>query len=132
VGDHYAILDNSHRHGNAQQVNGFLLGQLWGTTPNADPQQTPSPIRLSVYPNPFEDSVLFQYTLPKASPVGLEVYNLRGQKLITLIPEQDMTSSGVISWDGRDSQGRLCAAGIYLLRLNSGGESSTIKLLRLK
>ena len=132
VGDHYAILDNSHRHGNAQQVNGFLLGQLWGTTHNADPQQTPSPIRLSVYPNPFEDSVLFQYTLPKASPVGLEVYNLRGQKLITLIPEQDMASSGVISWDGRDSQGRHCAAGIYLLRLNSGGESSTIKLLRLK
>jgi len=130
--DHYAILDNSHRHGNAQQVNGFLLGQLWGNTPNHDPQLPAAQIHLSAFPNPFSDSAAIRYELPKATPFSLDIYNLRGQKLISLASEQSPASSGLLNWDGRDAKGTQCAAGIYLLRLNSGGMTSTIKLLRLK
>jgi hypothetical protein len=75
VGDHYAILDNSHRHGNARSQC-FLLGNGGHDPQCRSPADSP-PDPLIVYPNPFK-TCLFQYTLPKLHP-GLEVYNLRGK-----------------------------------------------------
>lgn len=130
--DHYTILDNSHRHGNAQHVSGLLKGQFWGNTSSDDPVQPPHQLRLAAHPNPFTDITTITYSLPRSSPLRLDIYNLRGQRLTSLKPDQDFTQSGSLTWDGRDADGTHCAAGIYLLRLQDGRHSRTVKLLRLR
>jgi len=84
------------------------------------------------YPNPFNPSTKISYELPKRMSVRLEIYNLLGQKIKTLV---DVTrSAGTYSeiWNGTDSDGRQVVSGLYLYRLFAGDLSVSKKMLLLK
>lgn len=99
---------------------------------NDDPQTPETALTLAPpSPNPFRESCRISYSAKGAGPVRLEILNARGQKL--LVSERDKTASGLgeLIWDGRDSKGIRCPAGIYLLRLRQGSDIRTRKLLLL-
>ncbi len=64
------------------------------------------------YPNPFNPSTVINYQLPINSFVELSIYNLLGQKIVTLVSEQQPAGIHRLNWDARG-----LASGVYLYRL---------------
>jgi flagellar hook assembly protein FlgD len=77
---------------------------------------------LSTYPNPFAGQVNIRYNLEKASGVKLQVYNLRGQLLKTIISDRQSKGEQLAVWEGTDDAGRQLASGIYFLRTSIDGK----------
>ena len=84
------------------------------------------------FPNPFNPSTTIRYQLPSAAPVRLELYDVLGQKVRTLVEDQGVAGVHRVVWDGRDSAGRAVAGGVYFYRLQAGEFSQVRKLLLLK
>lgn len=80
------------------------------------------------YPNPCGggQSATVAFSLPQDGPVELDVYDLRGRRVRSVLDESLPRGVHRASWDGRDRGGRRCAAGIYFLRL----ETSQTRLIR--
>ena len=64
--------------------------------------------------------------------VALNIYNLRGQKVKTLINESKTAGVHTTSWDGTDDAGKPVASGVYYLRLQSNTTRETRKLTMIK
>jgi len=84
------------------------------------------------YPNPFNPETYIGYELPKADYVTLEVYNIKGQMVRSLVQEYKPAGSYEVCWDGRSEEGCEAASGIYFYRLCSGGEEISKRMLLLK
>ena len=69
------------------------------------------------YPNPFNPSTIIPYQLPSAAHVRLEVFNLLGQRIATLVDGEQPAGFHSARWDGTDATGWAVGAGIYLYRL---------------
>ncbi|MDX9785045.1 MAG: M20/M25/M40 family metallo-hydrolase [Spirochaetia bacterium] len=112
-----------------------VLRDVFGeTTAGEDPLQRPS-VSLSLdqnRPNPFNPSTLIAYSLPSAGRVRLEVYNLRGQLVNTLVDTDQLAGQHSAVWDGTDASGRSAASGLYLYRLSCGNQAVTRKMLLIK
>ncbi len=79
------------------------------------------------YPNPFNPSTVISYQLPVSSHVDLSIYNLLGQKVLTLVSEQQ--SAGVHKFNF-DAKG--LASGVYLYRLEAGEFVQVKKLILMR
>ncbi len=84
------------------------------------------------FPNPFNGATAIRFTLPTATAVDLGVYNLAGQRLVTLFNGMRGAGAYVVHWDGRDERGHALATGMYLYRLHSSGQTQARKLLLLR
>jgi len=88
---------------------------------------------LGCYPNPFINYINIAYKIEKHKmPVAIEIYNLKGQVVKSLVNENHTKGSYQTSWDGRDSQGRQVASGIYYISMNAGDYRKTMKVLLTK
>ena len=81
------------------------------------------------YPNPFNPSTLIPYQLAATSPVRLEVFNVLGQRVATLVDEAQSAGAYVARWDGTDAAGRAAASGVYFYRLTVAGAHWTGKMV---
>ena len=80
------------------------------------------------YPNPFNPTTTINYQLPISSYVELSIYNLLGEKVVTLVSEKQNTGNHQVEWDARGF-----ASGVYLYRINAdNGFKETKKLILLK
>lgn len=84
------------------------------------------------YPNPFNPETKIQYDLPKSSQVKIEIFNMLGQKIRTLVDEGKAAGSYVVVWDGRKDNGEAVASGVYIYRLRTDGFVKSRKLLLLR
>ncbi|MCD4830060.1 MAG: T9SS type A sorting domain-containing protein, partial [Candidatus Cloacimonetes bacterium] len=84
------------------------------------------------YPNPFNPTTTVRFSLAQPSDVQLDIYNVRGQHVATLVDEHMQAGEHELVWDGQDDNNRASASGIYLLRLDAGGRTATSKALLLK
>ena len=83
-------------------------------------------------PNPFNAGTRIAYRLAASGPVRLEIYNLLGQQVHTLVDETQAAGAYRVSWDARDRRGAAVAAGIYFTRLTWPGGEQTRRLIYLK
>ena len=91
-----------------------FVSEYWGVS-NEAPAATPSAYRLrSNYPNPFASATTIGYELPQATEVKLEVYDVLGRKVATLVDASMPAGAHEVRFDA----GRL-SAGIYVYRLSS-------------
>ena len=81
------------------------------------------------YPNPFNPSTIIPYQLPSAMRVRLEVFNLLGQRVATLVDGEQRAGLHKASWDATDAAGEAVAAGVYLYRLTGDGVQATRSML---
>ena len=84
------------------------------------------------FPNPFNSRTLIPYRLATPGAVRLEIYNLLGQPLRTLVDQYQDAGFYKVRWDARDRRGALVSAGMYLVRLHYPGGVQTQRLLYLK
>jgi len=84
------------------------------------------------YPNPFNPGTAIEYAIPKAGDVELAVYNLLGQKVVTLVDKHQKAGRYRIQWDGTDATGARVASGIYLYKLKAGDLTLTRKMVLMR
>jgi hypothetical protein len=79
------------------------------------------------YPNPFDERTTIEYVLGEEKDVRLEVYNVLGQRVRTLV--QDTRQAGVhrVTWDGENRYGTPVGNGVYFYRLEAGTVTETRK-----
>ncbi len=81
------------------------------------------------YPNPFNPSTIIPYQLPASGHVRLEVFNVLGQRLATLVEAERSAGAHTAQWDGTDASGRAVGAGVYIYRLSSGGMTESQRMV---
>ena len=84
------------------------------------------------YPNPFNAETQMTYALPVAGAVELAIYNVRGQRVRTLVQGVQAAGRYQIVWDGRNDTGAGLASGVYLSRLTSTQGVRVRRLLLIK
>jgi len=85
------------------------------------------------YPNPFNPVTKIAYSVKNAGPVTIEVYNVAGKVVRTLLDtEVDAGASGFVVWDGSNDGGEKCASGVYFYRINAPGFTKSNKMIMLK
>ena len=84
------------------------------------------------YPNPFNPSTMINYDLPKAGIVKVEIYNIVGQRMKTLVNEMQTVGKWSVQWNGTDHAGMHVASGIYFYRLETPNAVLTQKMVLLK
>jgi ligand-binding sensor domain-containing protein len=89
-------------------------------------------IIISNYPNPFNPTTTINYSIKEKSRVTLSIYNIKGQKVKTLISDQLPAGTHSAIWNGRDSNGKRVGSGIYFYKMKAGDFSKTKKMLLLK
>ena len=81
------------------------------------------------YPNPFNPSTIIPYQIPASAHVRLEVFNLLGQRLATLVDGVRSAGAHTVQWDATDAAGRAVGAGVYIYRLSSGGMTESRRMV---
>jgi hypothetical protein len=84
------------------------------------------------YPNPFNPITMITFNLPSDSHVQIEIFNIRGQKISTLVNEEFQSGFHQIEWDGTNDLGQAVSSGIYLYRITAGEHTTTQKMLLMK
>ncbi|MBL7149586.1 MAG: T9SS type A sorting domain-containing protein, partial [Candidatus Cloacimonetes bacterium] len=93
----------------------------------------PNVIHLSNYPNPFNPETKIVFNLPEEGNVKLEIYNIKGQKVKTLLDCYMSPGHSEMIWNGRDDNGKRVSSGVYFYKLNVNGKTEkTKKMLLLK
>ena len=83
------------------------------------------------YPNPFNPSTIIPYQLAASSAVRLEVFNLLGQHIATLVDGERPAGFHTATWHAVDAAGRAVGAGVYIYRMTVGVESQTGRMVLL-
>ena len=81
------------------------------------------------YPNPFNPSTVIPYQLPSATHVRLDVFNVLGQHIATLVDAEQPVGFHTAQWDATDAAGQAMAAGVYFYRLTVGGGQQTQRMV---
>jgi type IX secretion system substrate protein len=84
------------------------------------------------YPNPFNPTTTIAYSLKADENVTLEIYNIRGQLIRTLINDRIAAGPQEAVWNGLDDNRNRVGSGVYFYKLNAGDYTSTKKMILLK
>jgi hypothetical protein len=134
---HQGTLGQPHPVGRSSSLNAVLWSGFWrpqrglSVSPVAD--AVPLVNRLwPNSPNPFNPMTTIKFSITDPVYLELAIFNVRGERIRTLVSE--MRTPGVYSevWDGRDDSGGHVASGVYLYRLINGDHHQTAKMLLVK
>ena len=84
------------------------------------------------YPNPFNPITNIAYSIKEIGNVTLEVYNLKGQLVKTLVNEVIESGNHIATWNGTDNSNKPVSSGVYLYKMKSGNYISTKKMILMK
>lgn len=118
---------------NPADASVMYLGMVEGNDPSPGPELPEEPeepeaqISATVSPNPFNPSAIISFSLPRASQVRLDVYNILGQRIATLADSYLSAGEHSFTWDGSKA-----ASGMYMYRLRAGETVTTEKMMLLK
>ena len=84
------------------------------------------------HPNPFNPETVLRYEIPAAQQVRLAIFNLLGQRVVTLVDAEQVAGPHQARWDGRDESGHPQASGVYVYRLMTPGGAASRKMTLLR
>ena len=109
------------------QETGAISGNIWfdelrvrkGIDSGSYILKTDDALVLQNYPNPFNASTSISFGLPVADRFSLEIYDILGRKVRSLVNDESGTPGGAFSieWDGRDNNGHTLPSGVYIVLL---------------
>jgi len=86
----------------------------------------------NIYPNPFNPVTTITYGLEHSGKVTVEIYNILGQKMRTLVSDTKAAGNYRVRWNGLDDKGRAVTSGIYYVKMTSGNYSQMKKVVLMK
>ncbi len=113
----------------------YILGNLLGLGPLTGAPVASIPARLTLSPaapNPFRTETVLRLALPGAAEARMEVFDLSGRRVRTLLDAAVPAGELWVRWDGRDAAGRAVPSGVYFLRLAAGTETREERILRTR
>ena len=105
-----------------------LISILAGVDDSAESDQ----VTLSNAPNPFNASTTISYRLTASGPVRLDVYDVLGRHVVTLVDAVQSEGTHEAVWEGRNEYGETAASGVYFYRLHAGQSVISKKMILLK
>ncbi|MFQ6103534.1 MAG: M14 family zinc carboxypeptidase [Candidatus Glassbacteria bacterium] len=86
------------------------------------------------YPNPFNPLTTITFDVPgiQKQKTRLSIYDVRGRLIRVLLDEPLEPGRHVVTWDGRADTGEITGSGIYIYKLDSGGQTATRKMVLLR
>ncbi|MCF7810659.1 T9SS type A sorting domain-containing protein, partial [bacterium] len=104
------------------KADGWGVAKLTGTT------ELPQDFGIvSAYPNPFNSQMRVSYNLLETGIVDLAAYDVSGRRVAELTSGRQVSGVHTVMFDGKDMP-----SGVYMLRLQSGGQSSMLKVMLVK
>ncbi|KAA3596273.1 MAG: T9SS C-terminal target domain-containing protein [Calditrichaeota bacterium] len=108
--------------------NGVVLG-----VEEIKPDFSPKDFNLSQnYPNPFNPTTTIEYSIPENSFVKLEIFNVLGQKVRTLVSETKIAGKHLIKWTGTNELKKQVSSGVYFYKITANDFVENKKMLFLK
>lgn len=89
-------------------------------------------LNVSAAPNPFNPGTTISMELTDESIVNIEIYNILGRKVRSLFSGTQLTGKGYYYWDGTDDNNKKASSGVYIYKIEAGGQRAVGKLLMLK
>lgn len=84
------------------------------------------------YPNPFNPTTTISYDLPKSSDVRLDIFNILGRRVGTLVEETQAAGHYDVTWNGKNETGQAVSSGIYFYKLSTEEYTVSKKMTLLK
>ena len=84
------------------------------------------------YPNPFNPSTVISFSLDKEEFVSIDIYNMTGKHIISLMNGKKKVGTHNINWNGRDKNDALIASGQYFYQLRTSSSSTFMKMLFIR
>jgi len=84
-------------------------------------------ISLNAFPNPFNPETTISYSIPEDSNVELSIYNIKGQKVRTLVKDSIEIGNHSIIWKGINDSGNPVSSGVYFYKLSVNGKTKAVK-----
>ncbi len=114
--------------------SGILPGRGALSSADESDQETAIPSSFSLsqnYPNPFNPTTMIEFDLRSSMHVNLQIFNILGQHVTTLIDAPLEPGRHQVIWDGCDYKGNDAASGLYFYRIQAGSNSQTRKMVKL-
>jgi hypothetical protein len=87
---------------------------------------------LQAYPNPFNPTTTLRFSTAQAGLVSLDIYDLQGRRVRTLLHAVRPAGDHQELWDGRDDRGHLLSSSLYFARLTTDSRHETLKVMLVK
>ena len=87
---------------------------------------------LTNFPNPFNPTTNIAFSLDDATHITLEVYNIKGEKVITLVDNELPADHHNVIWNGKDSNKKQVSSGVYFYKMKAGNYQETKKMILMK
>ena len=84
------------------------------------------------YPNPFNPTTTIAYSIPQNDRVTLQIFNILGQHIRTLVDNNQSAGRYEVVWNGRDKAGNAVGSGIYFYQLNTSRQVTVKKMVLIK
>ena len=84
------------------------------------------------YPNPFNAGTRFRVSVPQDTKVVMEIVDVGGCRIRTLVDGVPFPGEREVCWDGLDDRGVPASSGVLMVRLTAGNESLTRKMVSVK
>jgi hypothetical protein len=127
--------DYSPGAASVQNGRAILFSTVGRTRPLSTPSPRVIPSNLALYqnfPNPFNPLTEIQFDLPATTHVTLEVFDILGRKVTSLLDAAQEAGSHYVVWDSRDQNGLPVSSGMYIYRLKASGTSVANKMLLIR
>jgi hypothetical protein len=131
----FFVIKFQQRGNNAIHRDGFAFDtiRIISDIPRNEVEQDVSLIlETSNFPNPFNPTTTISFSISSEANVNLSIYNVKGQKVTTLVDEFKSAGYHTVQWNGKDNTGRDVASGIYFSKMRSGKHAVTKKMILLK
>lgn len=125
----------AHAGGAYNLLSGFWAFDGLSVTAVGGPRESGTPSASLAFrlhpsaPNPFRRETTIAFDLPQSAPARVGVYNVSGALVRTLLDGSLAAGPHAVSWEGRDDRGVDVAQGVYVLRLESGSNVATRKVV---
>ncbi len=129
----YAFFDNGFSLNNPQNIEGSVSLYEYYETSADDDIIVVSNKLIGNYPNPFNPTTTISFSITQTSPfVTLEIFNIKGQKVKTLINDKLDEGSHHVVWNGTNENNQPVSSGIYFYKLQTGKYSAVKKMVMMK
>ncbi|NQT64781.1 MAG: T9SS type A sorting domain-containing protein [FCB group bacterium] len=82
---------------------------------------------LTNYPNPFNPTTTIEFSIQNDSNIELSIYNIKGQKIKSLLKDQITAGEHSIVWNGKDDAGKQVSSGVYFYKLKVNDKTELVK-----